>query len=86
MGRALSKEEERRRKMAALYLRTHGPAPEKYRAIARWWRLHAEETKTPEVCNGYADKQDRLYADMLARPRHYLRRPADLTDFQWSQR
>lgn len=84
--RPITRKEQRRRKMAALYSRMHGPAPEKYRAIARWWRLHTEETKAPELCREYADNQDRLYADMLARPRHYRRKPADLSDYEWSQR
>lgn len=84
--RALTKKEGRRRKMVALYPRTHGPAPEKYRGIARWWRLQAEESADPAECLRYADNQDRLYADMLARPHHYSRKPTDLTDFQWSEK
>lgn len=84
--RPLSKAGERRRKMVALYSRTHGPAPDKYRAIARWWRLHAEESANPSECLGYAGNQDRLYRDMLERPNHYKTKPADLSDFQWSQK
>jgi hypothetical protein len=84
--RPLSVSDERRRKMVALYPRTHGPAPDKYRAIARWWRLHAEESATPQECLGYAENQDRLYQDMLERPRHYKAKPAELSDFQWSQK
>lgn len=84
--RALTKTEERRRKMVALYLRTHGPSPERYRAIARWWRLHAEESKNSAECRMYADNQDRLYADMLSRASHYKSKPIELSDFQWSQR
>jgi hypothetical protein len=72
--------------MVALYSRTHGPAPDKYRAIARWWRLHAEESANPSECLGYADNQDRLYRDMLDRPNHYKAKPIELSDFQWSQR
>lgn len=86
MKPALTKIEQRRRKMVALYARTHGPAPDRYRATARWWRLHAEETKTPDQCREHADAQDRLYADMVARPSHYRRKPTNFTDYQWSQR
>jgi hypothetical protein len=83
--RPLTKEQERRRKMVALYPRTHGPAPDRYRASARWWRLHAEESANPKECLGFADNQDRLYSDMLERPNHYKTKPIDLSDFQWSQ-
>ena len=83
--RPLSVEEELRRKMVALYPRTNGPAPERYRAIARWWMLHAEESRNPSECLGYADNQDRLYADMLRRPKHYALKPIGISDFQWSQ-
>lgn len=84
--RALTKTEQRRRKMVALYARTHGPPPERYRAIARWWRLHAEESLNPQECLMYAANQYWLYADMLSRPSHYKSKPIGLSDFQWSQK
>lgn len=83
--RPLSKSEERRRKMVALYPQTHGLAPDCYRAIAEWWRLHAEESATPDQALEYADNQDRLYADMLRRPQHYKIKPPHMSNFQWSQ-
>lgn len=82
MNGPLTRSEERRRKMAALYPRTRGPAPERYRAIARWWRLHSEETADPAECLRYADNQDRLYRDMLERPRHYRAKPMGRTDWE----
>ena len=81
----LTESEERRRRMMALYSRTHGPAPDKYRAIARWWRLAAQESRNPNELMQYAENQDALYADMLRRPGHYLSKPMDMTDYQWSQ-
>lgn len=69
MPEALTREEERRRKMVALYPRTHGPdVADKYRAIAEWWRLHAEETANPDECLRYAANQDRVADDTEARP------------------
>ena len=78
--------DDRRRKMAALYPLTHGPAPERYRAIAIWWRLHAEESLIPSQALEYAENQERLYRDMLARPIHYRIKPNDITDYEWSQK
>ena len=62
------------------------PKPETYRWTARWWRLHARESKNPGECLQYADGQMALYRDMLARPKHYtdILRPAGMTDWQWS--
>lgn len=64
-GEQLTVEEERRARMAALYHRTHGPnCADKFRAIAEWWRLHAEESRIPDECRRYADNQDRIADDM----------------------
>lgn len=83
----LTRDEARRQAMVALYPRTHGPErADKYRAIADWWRLYAEESMTPDVCLGYAANQDAIATDMEARPGHYYRKPADVTVFQWSKR
>lgn len=82
---ALTKEEERRHKMVALIPRTHGPdIADKYRAIAEWWRLQAEESRDPDICFQYAENQDRIALDMESRPAHHAHKPADLTRYQWS--
>lgn len=82
----LTVEEDRRRRMLTLYPRAHGPAgPDRYRAIAEWWRLHAEETAIPEECFRYAEGQDRLAADMEARPTHYRAKLAGQTYWQCSE-
>lgn len=81
----LTKAEARRARMRELGRLFFAPAPERYRASAEWWRLYAEETAVPEECLAYAENQDRLAADMESRPEHYARKPADCTDFQWSQ-
>lgn len=82
----LTVEDERRQRSLALYPRTHGPAgPDRYRAIAEWWRISAEESRVPEEHLLYADNQDRLADDMERRPEHYRRKPIDKTDYQWSQ-
>ena len=62
------------------------PKPECYRWKAKWWRLHARESKNPGECLQYADAQMALYRDMLARPEHYtdILRPAGMSDWQWS--
>lgn len=62
------------------------PKPERYRWIAKWWRLHARESKNPSKCLQYADNQMALYRDMIARSAHYtdILRPVDMTDWQWS--
>lgn len=85
MTEALTIEDDRRQKMLALSPRMHGPAPDRYRAAAEWWRLHAEESATPEECRRYADGQDAIAADMDNRPNHYLLKPTNKTDWQWSQ-
>lgn len=85
MVQTLTVEEERRRKRLALDERARQPScPDKYRAIAEWWRLHAEETAVPEQSLEYADNQDRLAADMEQRPSHYRRKHLDKTDYEWS--
>lgn len=77
-------EEDRTRRRLALSDRMHGPAPDRYRAIAEWWRISAEESMTPEQHLAYADNQERLAADMEARPRHYKIKPLGKTDWEWS--
>lgn len=57
----LSIEENRRQRQAALYPRTHGPeCADRYRAIAEWWRIAAEESANPAECLRYAANQERL--------------------------
>lgn len=62
------------------------PKPECYRWNAKWWRLHARESKNPSEPMQYAASQVALYRDMLERPAHYtdILRPAGMTDWQWS--
>lgn len=62
------------------------PKPECYRWTAKWWRLHARESKNPSEPMQYAANQMALYRDMLERPAHYtdILRPAGMTDWQWS--
>lgn len=87
MPQALTKEEERRRKMVALYPRAHGPdVADRCRAIAEWWRLHAETSANPSEPTQWADNQDRIADDMEARPGHHRCRPLDITRYEWSQR
>jgi len=63
--RALTVEEATIQQMAALYPRTHGRAgPDRYRAIAEWWRLHATTSANPEESIRYAENQDRLAAEL----------------------
>lgn len=60
--------DQRRAQMAALYPRTHGPeCADKYRAIAEWWKLRAEESANPSECLQYAANQDAI-VDRLDRP------------------
>lgn len=84
MGEAETVEGARHRKMAALYQRAHQTdCPDKFRAIAEWWRLSAEESATPEVLLQYADNQDVLADDMERRPGHYRIKPVEQTCWQW---
>lgn len=86
MHEAETVEEARLRKRAALYHRTHQPdCPDKFRAIAEWWRLSAEESAAPERDLAYAAGQDAIADDMERRPGHYRAKPLDKTAFQWSQ-
>lgn len=64
----------------------NAPKPERYRWAARWWRLHARESKNPGECLQYAENQMTLYRDILARPAHYtdILRPVDISDWQRS--
>lgn len=71
--------------MLALSIRMHGPAPDRYRACARWWKIHAEESAIPDQCLEFAKAQDFIAADMERRPNHYLLKPSNKTDWQWSQ-
>lgn len=74
-------------RMTALYPRTHGPeCPDRYRAIAEWWRLHAQETMAPDECLTSAAAQDALATDMEVRPGHYRRKPEWLTAHEWSRK
>lgn len=62
-------------------------SPERYYWAAVWWRLHARETHPsmrPE-CIGFARSQIALFNDIIRRPDHYARKPADKTDWQWSE-
>jgi hypothetical protein len=60
-GQLLTVAEARRQKMCALYPRTHqADCPDKFRAIAEWWRLHAEESAAPKQCLQYAENQERI--------------------------
>lgn len=56
-------------------------APERYRWVAVWWRLHALDSATPDQCRRYASGQMSLAADMERRPQHYAAKPAGLTDW-----
>lgn len=84
--RPLTKDEARRARMRELAVLCSGPAPERYRAAAELWRLHAEESAAPEECLAFANNQDRLATDMESRPAYYARKPADKTDWEWSQK
>ena len=85
MPEALTISEDRRRKMAALYPRTHGPdVADRYRASAEWWRLHAEESANPSECLQYAENQDRIADDMERRTLHHSVKPLDFTRYEWS--
>jgi hypothetical protein len=67
MSEALTKHEANRMAARALYPRTHGPeCADKYRAIAEWWRLEAEESSNAEECLKYAKNQDAI-ADAMQR-------------------
>lgn len=87
MHEAETVEEARRRKRAALYHRTHQPdCPDKFRAIAEWWRLSAEESAVPERDLAYAAAQGAIADDMERRPGHHRNKPADVTRYHWSLR
>lgn len=58
--------------------------PDGYRWNAVWWRLHARDSRNGAEALLYARNQAALCRDALARPGHYRRKPADLTDWQWS--
>lgn len=60
------------------------PVPERYTWIAVWWHLYSRETKNPDECLRCAKSQMRLAKDMAARPGHYLSKPIDRTDWEWS--
>lgn len=54
----ITETEARIAEMHALYSRTHGPeCADKYRAIAEWWTLQAEESANPAECLRYAANQ-----------------------------
>lgn len=64
---ALTKQENLHAAMRALHPRTHGQdCADRYRAIAEWWRLHAEESINPAKCLQYALNQDTI-ADSMRR-------------------
>ncbi len=72
--------------MKALYLRTHQPdCADKFRAVAKWWRLHARMSASPEEAMRHSANQDALADDMEARPRHYAAKPVGYSCYQWSK-
>lgn len=62
------------------------PWPGGYYWAAVWWRLHAKESKFPAAPMAYSRNQYDLWRDCIARPKHYAHKPAEQTDFQWSQK
>ena len=80
----LTVEEDWSLRQIALYEQCRGPAPGRYRAIAEWWRIEAERSADPSTCLMYAENQDSLAADIEARPEHYVSKPIEKTDFEWS--
>jgi len=87
MAEPLTKTEDRRRRQAAGRDRRHqADCPDKFRAIAEWWRIEAEDSASPEQCLTYAVNQEAIAADMEVRPRHHSRKPLDVTRYQWSRR
>ena len=52
-----------------------------------WWQVESNRGY-PSAADSlqYSRNQLLLYRDMLARPKHYGRKPADMTDYQWSQK
>jgi hypothetical protein len=80
----LTAKEDRQRRRIALYPRTHGLAPDCYRAIAELCLIEAEESRNPGVHLAVADNQRRLADDIEARPKHYKMKPPWKTDWQWS--
>ena len=70
--RSLTVEEDRLRRRLALHARMNqNPCADKFRAIAEWWRIHAEESANPDEALGYAKSQDALASDMEAHPGRY---------------
>lgn len=61
-------------------------APECYLWVAKWWRLHARESKNKTEALRFSRSQMALYKDMMSRPQHYssAARPEGLSDWQWS--
>jgi hypothetical protein len=65
-------EEDRLQRRLALSSRMNqNPCADKFRAIAEWWRIHAEESANPDEALGYAKSQDALASDMEAHPGRY---------------
>lgn len=65
--------------------RSHNtPPPERYRWQAVWWHLESRRSANPSESLRYARNQLRLARAMEADPRHFARKPADRTDWQWS--
>lgn len=77
-------EEDRRQRQADAASRWNEPPPARYRAIAEWWRIHAETSAAPGISLGYASSQERLADDMEARPGHYRLKMPGETDWQRS--
>lgn len=59
--------------------------PHCYLWVSLWWEVESHRgypsSKAPK---GYSVNQLRLFRDMIRNPEHYRRKPADVTDWQWS--
>jgi len=56
--------------------------PDKFRAIAEWWDLHAEESADPDQALAAARSQRAQTEDMEKRPGHYRGKPPEMTCHQ----
>jgi hypothetical protein len=51
-----------------------------------WWRVESKRGyPSAAISSQYSSNLLALYRDMLARPKHYGRKPPGTTDYQWSK-
>lgn len=62
------------------------PAPECYLWRAFWWHMESNRGYPSSAASlQYGNNLMDLRRDMLARPDHYRRKPAGMTDWLWMQ-